>query len=549
MKSNFFKTKQISLPLFLLFILVSFIFVVTQNTVFWREMYYLMTFDSLRSYFFTISIFIVLMCVILILMSLFLWSKLRWPFIVLLLILCTVFNYYSYHYQIYMDRDMLTNIIETNSGEMVSLLSGKIIIWLFLGVALPVFVLSKIEIKPLVWWKSLLQRFIVILVSLGLIGGIAFIFYKDYASFFRNNRQVLKLVMPVSYIASGIAYMEKSYADNLPFQTIGEDAVLDKDKQSTDTKTVFVMVVGETARSQNFSLNGYEKETNPRLSQQSSLTSFKYVSSCGTATAVSVPCMFSLLTRDTFDKNIAKNQENLLDILQRVGYQVLWRENDGGCKGVCDRVTTQYVENYTTDPKSVTGLYYDENLLSNLREYITEQDNSDDLVIVLHMNGSHGPTYYQRYPDEFRKFQPSCDTNRIESCDTKSLENVYDNTIVYTDYVLDRTIEMLRSLDSSYEASLLYVSDHGESLGEDRFYLHGAPYLIAPVTQTQVPMILWGSDNFFKSRNLDQDCLSNIAQKNHYSHDNLFHSLLGILSVRTKVYDESMNIFKECQRP
>ena len=545
MNATLFKNKLFSLPFFAMFIVIALVFVITQNTVFWREVYYQMTFDSVRSYLFVASIFIVLMSVMLILLSLFLWSKLRWPAVILLLFLCTIFNYYSYHYQIYMDRDMLTNIVETNSGEMVSLLRGGLFIWLLLGVALPLFLLAKVDVKPIKWWKGLLQRLMLIGVALGLIGGVAFVFYKDYASFFRNNRQVLKLVMPMSYIASGIAYMEKSYAENLPFQTVGEDAILLAPEGKK--KTVFLMVVGETARSQNFSLNGYQKETNPLLSKQSALTSFRHVASCGTATAISVPCMFSLLTRETFNKNSVKNQENLLDIVQRAGYQVLWRENDGGCKGVCDRVPTQHVEDYTLDPKTVTGLYYDENLLLNLREYMTQEENADNLMIVLHMNGSHGPAYYQRYPKAFEKFTPSCDTNRIESCSAESLENVYDNTLVYTDYVLNNAIEVLRSLGDEYETSLLYVSDHGESLGEDRFYLHGAPYLIAPSTQTQVPMIFWGNDSFFESRHLDQDCLNDLALHQQYSHDNIFHSLLGILSVGTKVYDHSMDIFKECQ--
>lgn len=540
----FIKRKWLVLPFYGMLLMISVIFVLTQNVAFWRELFYQMTFDSFQSFLFVLSIFMVLLSLTLIFFSLLLWSKLRLLIVFLLLCFCTLFNYYSYYYQIYMDRDMLMNILETDSREALNLLSWKLFLWLLIGAITPIFLLMKVALKPTVVWKSLLHRILLIGVAFGVIGGVAFIFYKDYASFFRNHRQILKLTMPMSYIASALSYMEKSYANNLPFQVLAKDAFIESFEK--EHKTVFVLVVGETARSQNFSLNGYSKETNPLLSEKE-VISFRQVSSCGTATAVSVPCMFSVLTRENFNKNKALNQDNVLDILQKVGYQVLWRENDGGCKGVCDRLPTEFVENYLTNPQSETGLYYDEYLLTGLQKYILTQDQQRDLVIVLHMNGSHGPGYYQRYPDQFRVFQPSCDTNRIESCSTESLENVYDNTIIYTDYVLNKAIDILQSLDSSYETSLLYISDHGESLGEDRFYLHGAPYLIAPSAQTQVPMIFWGSQDFLKNRGLSQECLEHIAFENHYSHDNLFHTLLGILSVRTKIYDESMNIFKECQ--
>lgn len=352
--------------------------------------------------------------------------------------------------------------------------------------------------------------------------------------------------MPISYATSTISYLKKQYEEQLPFEKVGEDATLQKPVGSE--KTLFVIVVGETARSGNFSLNGYQKETNPLLAQQD-VISFREFYACGTATAISVPCMFSRLTRANFDKSQAQNQENALDILQRVGYKVLWRENDNGCKGVCDRVPTEFVEEYIDQPKSITGFYHDEYLLENLKSYIESQENQDEnLVIVLHMNGSHGPTYYQRYPDHFRHFTPSCDTNKIENCDLIALENVYDNTIRYTDYVLNETIELLKSFDGEYETSMIYLSDHGESLGENRFYLHGAPYAIAPKEQTHVPFIFWANQDFYQNRQLDQNCLSTIAKADTFSQDNFFHSLLGLLSVKTKEYDESMDLFKVCSR-
>ena len=329
------------IPLFMGIILIALLSTLTQNIVFWRGVSESFLFDSAWSYLFFISLFITLWLLSIILFTLLLWGKLRLPVVALLFFLSTLFNYYSYYYQIYMDRDMLINIIETNSGEVVNLITLKLFLWLLIGVGLPLLIVMKIPIRQTKIGFSLLQRLLLIVGSLLLLLGVATLFYKDYASYFRNNRPLLKLTMPFSYISSGLSYTRKLYADNLPYQQIGEDAYLNQDALG-EKKRLFILVVGETARSKNFSLNGYEKETNPRLAQEQNLVSFKSVSSCGTATAISVPCMFSRLTRETFDKVRASKEDNLLDILQRVGYQVLWRENDNGCKGVCDRLFPFY---------------------------------------------------------------------------------------------------------------------------------------------------------------------------------------------------------------
>lgn len=540
------KSSQLNVSLFSATIIFSMIFVLTQNIAFFAEFWHLMHFDNLRSWLFTSSLILVLGSGITIILSLLLWSKLTYPVLAVLLILSTLFNYYSYHYHIYMDRDMITNVFETNTLEIYDLINMKLFLWLILGVVLPFMCCLKIKIKPTQWWKNGLQRLALILASIAVIGVVAFGFYKDYASFFRNNRQIVKLIMPSSYFTGYISYARKNYAQNMPFTTIGDDAILAKPK--SQKKTLFVMVVGETARTHNFSLNGYEKETNPLLAKQANLWSFRNVTSCGTATAISVPCMFSQLTHETFDKISAESQENVLDILQKTGYKILWRENDHGCKGVCTRVPTEDIDFYATQNKASGSFSYDENLLENLDQYVDQHKNNDDnLVVVLHMNGSHGPTYYQRYPEEFKHFSPSCDTSKIETCSSEVLTNTYDNTIRYTDYVLNETIELLKKYDDDYEVAMLYVSDHGESLGESGFYLHGAPYSIAPKEQTEVPLIFWSSESFLNNRQINLSCLQNNVQTAHYSHDNIFHSLLGILQVQTKIYNPNLDMFKECQ--
>ena len=536
---------RLHLSLFNAVLLFSIIFVLTQNIAFWVEFGRLMTFDSARSYLFTASVSLVLCSGLVIILSLLLWSRLTYPMLAVLLVLSTLFNYYSYHYQIYMDRDMLTNVIETNTLEVYDLISFKMLGWLIIGAVIPFLMLTRIKIKPAKWWQNGLQRLGLIMGAIIVVGGIALVFYKDYASFFRNHRQIVKLIMPSSYITSYVSYARKNYAQNMPYTTIGDDAFLDAKKNQK--KTLFIMVVGETARKNNFSLNGYEKNTNSLLSQQENLVSFQNVVSCGTATAISVPCMFSQLTRDDFDKITAEHQDNALDIAQKAGYKILWRENDHGCKGVCIRLPTEDVADYAVKTGDSGSFYYDESLLENLDQYIDQQKNSDDnLMVVLHMNGSHGPTYYQRYPKQHKKFSPSCETSKIETCDGDTLANTYDNTIAYTDYVLNETIELLKQYSGDYDVAMLYVSDHGESLGESGFYLHGAPYAIAPKEQIEIPLIFWSNSEFMAQRNINLSCLNDRANNSQYSHDNIFHTLLGLLQVKTNVYQKDLNIFKEC---
>lgn len=538
-------TKQYYLPRYQIILLCALFFVLTQNIVFWQEVFQRLSFNSVNDLVFIVSLFIVLFCGIAILFSLLFWRYTTTLVFFILTLLSTVFNYYSIRYHLFMDREMLINIFETNTLEVFDLLNIKLFLWIAFGCVIPTLVVGKLSVKPSPCFKQIAQRMGLILGAAVIIGGVAMGSYKEYASFFRNNRTIVKLIMPVSYVTGYVSYVRKQYTQHMPFLYIAEDAKLIKPK--TQKKSIFIMVVGETARSMNFSLNGYEKETNPYLSKVDNVLSFRDVASCGTATAISVPCMFSLLTQDSFSKIKAENQENLTDILQKSGYKLLWRENDNGCKGVCNRIPTENVGDYVHAKTTTSNFYFDEYLLENLDQYIKSYENSDEnLVIFLHMNGSHGPTYFQRYPKEMRTFSPSCETNHIENCDRTSLVNTYDNTIVYTDYVLNKTISLLKTFDDQYETAMLYISDHGESLGESGFYLHGAPYPIAPVEQRTVPMIFWADNEFYQNRNINLACMQKRTVSSGYSQDNIFHTILGLLYVDTKVYDPKLDIFKDC---
>ncbi|WP_159990606.1 phosphoethanolamine transferase [Pelistega ratti] len=524
---------------------IAFFFLFIQNIPFWKKLFELQAIDSFINIFFIISIAIFLFCAFCFIFGLLCWRFTSKLFIIFCILASAATNYYTLTYHIFMDKVMIANIFQTTLTEAKDLLTLRFLFWFIIFGVIPSIIILRIQLiytNP--WWKNLSKRMLLLISVLFtlLVTGIPF--YKNYASLIRNNREIVKLITPSNFIVGLISYSKQIIAKSLPLIPIGTDAVItQKDKK----KTIFIMVVGETSRAQNFSLNGYAKETNPKLKQYPDLVNFRNVFSCGTVTAISVPCMFSNMTRHDFSSSTANRQENILDIIQRVGIHTYWRDNDSGCKGVCDRIVHDEVAQYMQDQKIPNeGLYYDQYLLKNLDTYINQQ--LEDSMIILHSNGSHGPAYYQRYPSTLKGlFRPSCDTNAIESCSPEEITNVYDNTILNVDDFLDKTIQLLQSYATDYNVALLYVSDHGESLGEKGFYLHGAPYIIAPKEQTHIPMIFWANQQFYQSRQLDLNCLKQVAEQQEFSHDNIFHSLLSIWHIKTTEYQAQFDIFNMCK--
>jgi lipid A ethanolaminephosphotransferase len=256
--------------------------------------------------------------------------------------------------------------------------------------------------------------------------------------------------------------------------------------------------------------------------------------------------MFSNLGRADFDADRAAHGEGLLDVFAHAGFAVLWRDNNTGCKGICDRVAGEDVTKRQPSAFCRADECYDEILLEGLQERLDRTNH--DLVIVLHQLGSHGPAYYLRVPEPFKVFGPACASKQLEKCSREEIVNAYDNTILYTDHVLAKTIALLRRNANRFDAALLYVSDHGESLGENGgLYLHGLPYALAPIEQTHVPMLAWLSEGFRARFKIDQACL-HAKRQAALSHDNLFHSMLGLLDIQTRVYQPERDLFAGCRR-
>lgn len=454
--------------------------------------------------------------------------------------------YFMNDYGISIDTVMMQNVLETNPGEVKALLSGQLFVYLGLLGALPI---------ALIWWLPVTYRRVLpglvnkVLVCIGcilLIAAAVGPFYSTYAPIFRDEDKLTHFINPTNYLYALGKLTKQTVAikETVQIQTVGADSVLSPEAQQRPKKSLMIFVVGETARADHFSLNGYGRETNPELKQQDILN-FTHVASCGTSTAVSVPCMFSRFPRTDYSDKKGKTYEGLLDMLQRAGLEVVWLDNNSDCKGTCLRVP------HSDIPKNQPSAFcdgqncLDESLLVGLEDYIDSL--KDNAIIVLHSDGSHGPEYYDRYPKAMERFTPVCHTNQLGSCTSDELKNVYDNTILYTDHFLSQTIELLKRNQDKVDTSMIYVSDHGESLGENGIYLHAAPYAIAPQAQTHVPMVMWFGKQTLEDASIDRNCLAAKQNQPDLSHDYMFHSVLGLLGVATTEYQPALDIFRSCK--
>lgn len=515
----------------------------TGNWAFWQALARVSPLFQFHTLLFNISAFVFVMAVTVFLLQLVRYRYVFKPVVVLVLLISASVSYFMNNYGIVIDLEMIHNTMETDSTEVQDLLNIKLLSYLlFLGV-LPALLVSRLKLKYKSFPKQLVTNGLVATFALLIVTVNFLLFSADYASLFRNHHELRYMINPANYVYSTGKYISETFKQSgKSYTRIGMDAVQAK-KASNSKPNILVLVVGETARAQNFSLNGYNKPTNLLLSKEN-IINYPHFHSCGTSTHTSLPCMFSHLTRSNFDEADAPYYDNLTDVLSHAGINVLWRDNNSGCKGVCKNINTEKMKHLHIDTVCNDRECYDEVLLDHLQERIGSAHG--DMVIVLHQNGSHGPAYYLRYPGNFKKFTPVCESNELSSCDHQSLLNAYDNTIAYTDYFLSRIINLLKTETNKVNTAMIYVSDHGESLGENSIFLHSMPYIVAPEEQTHVPYISWFSNNFLFDSRLNKDCLKQHANDS-YSHDNLFHSVLGLMNVSSKIYNESLDMYAACR--
>jgi lipid A ethanolaminephosphotransferase len=461
------------------------------------------------------------------------------------LVLCTAFaSWYMERYAIYLDRSMLQNLLATDVKEARDLLVwGMVPHVLLLGV-LPAVLLWWPKLKQRRLGRALVIRLVWLVTALVIALGSLLLVFADFASLMRNHKEVRYLLTPGNVVVS----LAGNFFGNVkrPPQgsvIVGGDARLGPAWSERKRPVLFVLVVGETARAQNFSLNGYARDTSPELARRD-IINFPNASACGTSTAVSLPCMFSRVGRAKYDEDKIHTEESVLQVLARAGFKVLWRDNQSGCKGICDGLPIDQLDQAKIEAFCAQGQCFDEVMLNGMAGIA--RDAAGNMFVVMHQLGNHGPAYFKRYPAAFKRFTPACENEDLSRCTQAEIVNAYDNALLYTDFFVSRVIDFLDQSQKQYDTAMIYVSDHGESLGENGLYLHGMPYAIAPDEQTHVPLVMWLSQSFRRSFNVDQNCLrSNAADK--VSHDNLFHSLLGVLDVQTQAYERSLDLFAPCR--
>ena len=525
----FFLKKKIKFYYFILYfsLFITFIY----NLKFLKILYGNIGFSNFSSIYFFFAIITAIISTLSILLLIFGQKYTLKPLAILLVILSSILSFYNQQFGVTVDEQMIINTFQTDVKEAMDLMSvGFFMHLLFLGIV-PSIVIYFIQIEYGSLKRDLLIRGTLVLAAIATVCILTFANFKQVSFIVRENNTLNQHITPLYTLTSAYRLSKLTLQGVSKFTTLGQDAKLLK----SEKKTIGIMVVGETARADRFSLNGYQKETNPYLKNKG-VISFNNTLSCGTATAYSVPCMFYLNGEQNFTQAKAKNESNVLDVLSFAGVKTIWVNNNSSCKNVCTRIESlDLIKSSGGEDKNTN---YDEILLDTTNKIL--KDNKGNLLIVLHTMGSHGPRYYKRFPEKFAKFKPFCNNNTPQNCSKEDLSNAFDNTIVYTDYVLSRLIDILKD-KKDYNTFLLYSSDHGESLGENGIYLHGLPKTIAPKEQRNFAMILWLSDQIVKNKKINVTKIKSLANK-PLTHDYLPHTLLNIFGVQSVVNKKDFSL-------
>lgn len=534
--SNF----RINVNIFVFTFLYSLFTLVIYNFKFFKFVYLIR-----HSFLAVVVSFLIILCIYNIIFTIFFQRKITKFLAIVLLLINAGMLYFMNVYNVAIDGVMLLNVVETNIQETLELLNLKFFLYLlFLGL-LPSLFVVKTNINRDSFLRENLKKLIVVAISLFIGLFIILISYRGLSSTVRNNKGLKHILIPFNYFDANFSLAKKyiNSLKNMQFNDLTDDTKLQL-KSKNGKKNLVIFVVGEAARAKNFSLGGYNTDTNKYLANQN-LIYFKNFYSCGTSTAISVPCMFSSFPRVDYDVD-KKMYSNLLDFMQKVNFNVLWRENNSDCKGVCLRTKTDNLLHANNNKYCNDKECYDEILLDGLQEQINNFKDQNNFI-VLHQKGSHGPAYYLRYPEKFKKYKPICESEYFNDCTKEEVVNSYNNTLNYTSFVLNKAIELLKNNSKNFNVALIYVSDHGQSLGEKNMYLHGAPYRFAPEEQKHIPFFMWFSNDFRKEFDIDEKCLKNKINE-ELSHDNIFHSMLGMFGIETKYYNRDLDIFYSCRK-
>lgn len=446
-----------------------------------------------------------------------------------------------------MSPEMMRNALETDTREARELLTPALF-GLVAAALLPPAIAAWKTLIPKRPMKPRLGSAGLALLCTALAAGSVLAGFQDISVFMREHKEVRYLIAPVNVLYSAASTMlHDQSADSVKERTpVDASPALSAAALSSPRPLILAVVVGETARAESWGLSGYERDTTPELRREGVLN-FTDMASCGTATAVSLPCMMSRVGRRDYDRDRILSEEALPSLLKRAGASVAWIDNQSGCKGACEGVPTLAPAKDLSLEEKKRFCSGDECFDEALVPYVKREDGAKAPVTVLflHMMGSHGPTYSKRYPEGFAKWKPTCDSANVQSCKAEELKNGYDNSIAYTDHTVSEMIRALREKKNA-DTALLYVSDHGESLGEKGLFLHGAPWMMAPAEQTRIPMVLWMSDAFKSRLSINAGCMEAAAAK-PASHDNLWSTILGLTQTRSSAYDPELDLSRACR--
>ena len=503
-----------------------------------------------QTWLFGAALLVMLVCLHYLIVAPFAWGRLTKPLLALLLVVVASATHFMQAFGVVLDPSMIRNVLHTDVAESRELMSLRLVTHLLLYAGLPMLLLWRVRLQSRPLFKALAWRLGSLLLALAVLVGALMAVYQPMSALMRNQKELRYLITPGNVLWSlGVVVAANTRGAAKPRQVIGEDAQAGPRLTARTRPLVVVLVVGETARAANWGLNGYERQTTPQLAQRP-VVSFAEVTSCGTNTEVSLPCMFAPVGRRDYDEDLVRGSQSLLHVLARAGVAVEWLDNQSGCKGVCEGLPTQEVLKLNPPGLCNNGRCLDEALLIGLPERLSQAaaGKPGSQLLVLHMLGNHGPSYFRRYPPAFEKFKPACQQDDLARCSQPEIVNAYDNALLYTDHVVARLIDGLQARAQDVDSVVLFVSDHGESLGEKGLYLHGLPYAIAPDVQKRVPMLMWFSPGLKGADLPDLACLRQRAQA-PAAHDHLFHTLLGLLDVQTRLYEPAWDLAQPCRKP
>ncbi len=324
---------------------------------------------SLNNIAFLGSLAVVLASLIALLLTPFTYKYTTKPLLICTLLVSSLTSYFMDSYSVVIDHTMIQNIVQTNIDESIDLFNFKLILYFLLSGLLPSTFIYKVTIKNASLKTELASKLKIIAVSLLIMVSLILVFGKFYTSLFREHQTLRYYTNPTYYVYSIGKYINDIFqSDGIVVQAIGMDA---KIPPADIDRELSILVVGEAARADRFSLNGYPRETNPLLKKED-IINFSNMRSCGTSTAVSVPCMFSMFGRDGYADKKAKSTQSLLDVLHHAGVHVLWRDNNSDSKGVALRVPYEDFKSPKNNPVCDIECR-DEGMLNGLQEYISRR--------------------------------------------------------------------------------------------------------------------------------------------------------------------------------